>query len=132
MTAYQLKNIAILSVKGFDYRCILWGFSKNETVNILNNSVLEDKGVLYVNFCANKTLVEVIKEGAFGGTYFWDIYSGVNRKCYWKSWKELGQLRDIYQKFYFSNYYDVSVNKYGAKCGTSLRFFWKLMGGLII
>ena len=70
MTAYQLKNIAILSVKGFDYRCILWGFSKNETVNILNNSVLEDKGVLYVNFCANKTLVEVIKEGAFGGTYF--------------------------------------------------------------
>ena len=70
MTAYQLKNIAILSVKGFDYRCILWSFSKNETVNILNNSVLEDKGVLYVNFCANKTLVEVIKEGAFGGTYF--------------------------------------------------------------
>ena len=70
MTAYQLKNIAILSVKGVDYRCILWGFSKNETVNILNNSVLEDKGVLYVNFCANKTLVEVIKEGAFGGTYF--------------------------------------------------------------
>ena len=85
-----------------------------------------------MNFGANETLAEVIKEGAFGGTYFWDIYSDVNGKCYWKSWKELGQLRDIYQKFYFSNYYDVSVNKHGVKCGTSLRFFWKLMGGLII
>ena len=39
-------DIAILSVKGVDNRCILWGISKNEAVNILNNSVLEDKGVL--------------------------------------------------------------------------------------
>ena len=29
---------------------------------------------------ANETPVEVIKEGAFGGTYFRDIYSGVNVK----------------------------------------------------
>ena len=29
---------------------------------------------------ANKTLIEVIKEGAFGGTYLRDIYSGVNGK----------------------------------------------------
>ena len=35
-----------------------------------------------MNFCANKTLVEVIKESAFGGTYFRDIYSGVNSKWY--------------------------------------------------
>ena len=46
MTAYELKIIAILNVKGVDYRCIPWGISKNEVVNILNNSVLEDKGVL--------------------------------------------------------------------------------------
>ena len=26
-------------------RCILWGISRNEIVNRLNNSVLEDKGV---------------------------------------------------------------------------------------
>ena len=50
LTAYQLKNITILSVKGVDYRCILWGFSKNEAVNILNNSVLKDKGVLINEF----------------------------------------------------------------------------------
>ena len=44
-TAYESKNIAILNVKGVDYRCILWGITRNEAVNILNNSVLEDKDV---------------------------------------------------------------------------------------
>ena len=43
MTAYELKNFAILNVKGIDYRCILWGISKTKAVNILNNSVFEDK-----------------------------------------------------------------------------------------
>ena len=28
MTAYELKNIAILNVKGADFRCIFWGFTK--------------------------------------------------------------------------------------------------------
>ena len=46
MTAYELKDIAILNVKGVDFRCMLWGISKNEAVNRLNNSVLEDKGIL--------------------------------------------------------------------------------------
>ena len=31
---------------------------------------------------ANKTAAEIIKEGTFGGTYFTDIYSGVNGKWY--------------------------------------------------
>ena len=46
VTAYELKNIVILSVKGVDFRCILWGISRNEAVHRLNNSVLEDKGLL--------------------------------------------------------------------------------------
>ena len=46
VTAYELKNIVILSVKGVDFRCILWGISRNEAVHGLNNSVLEDKGLL--------------------------------------------------------------------------------------
>ena len=46
MTAYELKSIAILSIKGVDFRCVLWGISRDEAVNRLNNSVLEDKGVL--------------------------------------------------------------------------------------
>ena len=74
-----------------------------------------------MDFGTNKTPVEVIKEGVFGGTYFRDIYSGVNGKWYRKSWKEFDELKNINPKYYCSNYYDVSVNEYGAKCGTSLR-----------
>ena len=46
MTAYELKNIAILNVKGVDFRCFLWEISRDEAVNRLINSELEDKGVL--------------------------------------------------------------------------------------
>ena len=46
MTAYELKNITILDVKGTDFRCILWGINRDEAVNRLSNSVLEDKGFL--------------------------------------------------------------------------------------
>ena len=84
-----------------------------------------------MDFCANKTPVEVIKEGAFGGTYFRDIYSSANQKWYRESWKEFDQLKDIDQKYYCSNYHDVSVNKYGVKCGTSLRFWEKEMAKLM-
>ena len=71
--AYELKNIVILNAKSVDYRFILWSISKNEAVIILNNSVLEDKGVLLMSFGTNKTPVEIIKEGTFGETYFRDI-----------------------------------------------------------
>ena len=57
-----------------------------------------------MDFGANKTPVEIIREGAFGGTYF--------RKWYRKSWKEFDQLKDINQKFY---------------CSESLRF-WENKG----
>ena len=33
-----------------------------------------------MDFGASKTPVEIIKEGAFGGTYYKKIYSGVNGK----------------------------------------------------
>ena len=46
MNAYELKSITILNVKGADFRCILWGISRDEAVSRLNNSVLEDRGVL--------------------------------------------------------------------------------------
>ena len=35
-----------------------------------------------MNFSPNKTSIEVIREGEFGGTYFRDIYSGINEKWY--------------------------------------------------
>ena len=71
---------------------------------------------------ANKTPVEVIKEGAFEGRYCRDISSSVTGKWYKQSWKEFDQLESTDQKYYCSDYYDVNINKYGVKCGTSLRF----------
>ena len=80
-----------------------------------------------MNLRTNKTTVEVIKEGAFGGTYFRDIYSGVNGKWYRKSWKEFDELKNSDQNYYCSNCYDVNVNTFNVKCGTSLRF-WENKG----
>ena len=80
-----------------------------------------------MDFGTNKTPVEIINEGAFGGSYFRDIYSGVNDTWYKNSWKEFDVLENIDQKYYCSDYYDVSVDKYGVKCGTSLRF-WENKG----
>ena len=80
-----------------------------------------------MDFRPNKTPIAVIKEDAFGGTYFRDIYSGVSRKWYRRLWKEFDQLKNIDQKFYCSDYYDVSANKYRVKCGTSLRL-WESKG----
>ena len=45
-----------------------------------------------MKFNPNKTPAEVIKESAFGRTYFRDIYSGITGKWYKKSWKGFDQL----------------------------------------
>ena len=58
---------------------ILWGISRDEVVNRLNNSVLEDEGVLWMDFGANKKLVEVItlsvKISSYLCSQFWDSSS---------------------------------------------------------
>ena len=46
MMACELRNIAKLNAGGVDYRCTLWGISKNDAVERSNNSVLENNGVL--------------------------------------------------------------------------------------
>ena len=46
MTAYELKNIAILDPKGVDFICILLAISRNEAINRLDSSALEVKSVL--------------------------------------------------------------------------------------
>ena len=52
-----------------------------------------------------------------------DIYSGVTGKFYKNSWKEFKELEDIDRRYYCSDFHDISLNKYGVKCGTSLRFW---------
>ena len=41
-----------------------------------------------MEFHPNISPVDLIKKGAFGGTYFRDIYSSVTGKFYKNSWKE--------------------------------------------
>ena len=128
----KTKRIEILNVKGIDYRCVLCGIGRNKAVNILNNSVLKDRGVIILNTSVleDKVFYKWILVQTFGGTYFRDVYSGVNGKWYRKSWKEFDQLKDIDQKCYCSSYYDASVNKYGVKCGTPL-IFWQSQSWII-
>ena len=76
-----------------------------------------------MDFSVNKTPIEVIKEVRLVVL----IYSGINGKQYKTSWKEFDQFKDIDKMYYCSDYYDVSVNKYGVKCGTLLRF-WENKG----
>ena len=71
-------------------------------------------------FHPNITPVDVIKKGAFGGTYFRDIYSNVNNKWYKNSWKEFEELKYIDKKY-------ADLNYYGVEVGTSLRF-WENKG----
>ena len=52
----------------------------------------------------SKTPIEKIRKVAFAGTYFRDIYSGINEKWYKNSWKEFDQLKNIDAKFYASDY----------------------------
>ena len=63
-----------------------------------------------MDFGSNVSPVEVIKRGAFGGTYFRNIYSGVNDKSYKDSWKEFKELESIDKKYYASDFYDISLN----------------------
>ena len=74
-----------------------------------------------MDFGANKTPAEVIKERAFGETYFKDIYPSINGRWYRKSRKGFNELKNVGSKYCCSYYYDLSVNKYGVRCGTSLR-----------
>ena len=76
---------------------------------------------------ANERFIKVIKERAFGGTYFRDTYSDVNGEQLRKSWKGFNDLKSVDNRYYCSDYQDVTTNKYGAKCGTSLRF-WENKG----
>ena len=48
-----------------------------------------------MDFSPNKTPIEIIKEGAFGDTYFRDVSSNINKKWYKNSWKDFIHLKNI-------------------------------------
>ena len=43
MTSLNLSDIAILNIKGSDYRCIIRKKKKNEAINLLQNANLTEK-----------------------------------------------------------------------------------------
>ena len=45
MMSYELGNITILNIKGFDYRCVLWNMNRN-AIKRLNGSKLDVKSIL--------------------------------------------------------------------------------------
>ena len=77
-------------------------------------------------FKPNLSPHQILKMGAFGGTYFRPIYSSVTKKHYKsedvieeypKSWFKGIDIK----KMVISPKYDKKVNKYGVKCGSELE-----------
>ena len=46
MMCFNISNIAIITVKGIDYRFIVNDIRKSEAINFLENSVLDDRGYI--------------------------------------------------------------------------------------
>ena len=42
----NFNDVAIVSIKGSDYKIHFWYMCKNDAINLLSNSVLDNKGVL--------------------------------------------------------------------------------------
>ena len=46
MIIQNLDDFLISKVKGIDYRCCIVGMNKKDAISLLNNSVLDNKGIL--------------------------------------------------------------------------------------
>ena len=46
MIVQNLNDFLILRVKSVDYRCCVVNMSKKDAISLLNNSMLDNKGVL--------------------------------------------------------------------------------------
>ena len=46
MVVYDLNDFMTLNIKGIDYRYYVLNMSKKDAIKLLNNSVLDNKGVL--------------------------------------------------------------------------------------
>ena len=53
MLSVNKRDIAIITVKNVDYRCLIHNISKSDAINLLKNSVFEICGYIYKNIVLN-------------------------------------------------------------------------------
>lgn len=78
----------------------------------------------YPDFRPNKTPMEILQSGSFGGGYYRPIKSDVTNKKYKDCWKEFPEewFNGLKISLSVANpTYDKSRNKYKVKCGASLE-----------
>ena len=46
MMLFDLNDFRILNIKGVDYRCFMFNMIINDPIKLLNNSALDNKGIL--------------------------------------------------------------------------------------
>ena len=46
MLCLNISDITVITIKNVDYRCINHNISKSEAINLLKNSILEDRGYI--------------------------------------------------------------------------------------
>ena len=46
----NISDIVIITTKNVHYRCIIHNISKSEAINLLENSVLENCGYIYIKY----------------------------------------------------------------------------------
>ena len=60
MLSVNISDIAIITIANVEYRCIIHNIRKSETINSLNNSVLEDCAYIYKNIVLNFSLFKAV------------------------------------------------------------------------
>jgi hypothetical protein len=95
--------------------------------NSYGEIVFED----HPDFKPNLTPQEMFELGSFGGTYWRPIYSSITGKNYKNQHKKYPKSwwKNIPEDWLVTPWdeYDVSINKYGVKVGTTLEF-WEEKG----
>ena len=80
MSSVNISDIAIITVKNVDCCCVIHNITKSEAINLLKNSVLEDRGYIYKNIVLNFSL---FKTTCF--YFFFSIYKMVEVMDIYKS-----------------------------------------------
>tara|TARA_B110000459_G_C16564735_1_gene473350 strand:- start:368 stop:1285 length:918 start_codon:yes stop_codon:yes gene_type:complete len=113
-TFNELTNTQIKKARTFKYK-----FNIVSKFNIHTIKMFKD----YPDFKPNISPKEMFELGSFGGTYWRPIYSGIlkkNLKNYHKKYKWFNKIAD---KKLSSTDYDININNYKVKVGTSLKFW---------